>query len=108
VAEFSQQLIVLYSGRVVESGAASDVITRPRHPYTQALIACTPKLGPIGRRQLPSIPGSVPSPLQRIQGCRYAGRCPLVADRCRAEEPQLRVIGDALVACHMADKAPHD
>lgn len=102
VADFSQQLIVLYSGRVVESGAAAELLSRPRHPYTQALIACTPLLGPAGRRELPSIPGSVPSPLQRIAGCRFAARCPLVTDRCRTEEPRLRTIGGAQVACHLA------
>jgi len=106
VADFSQQLIVLYSGRVVESGPAGELLARPRHPYTQALIACTPQLGPAGRRELPSIKGSVPSPLQPITGCRFAARCPLVTDRCRTEEPRLRLIGGAQVACHLAgDKA---
>ena len=105
VAEFSQQLIVLYSGRVVETGPASELVSQPRHPYTQALLACTPKLGPAAQRQLPSIPGSVPSPLQRIPGCRYAARCPLVTDRCRTEEPLLRTIGGAQVACHLAEEA---
>jgi oligopeptide/dipeptide ABC transporter ATP-binding protein len=105
VADFSQQLIVLYSGRVVESGAAAELLARPRHPYTQALIACTPQLGPNGRRELPSIPGSVPSPLQRIAGCRFAARCPLVIDRCRTEEPRLRTIGGTQVACHRAEVA---
>jgi oligopeptide/dipeptide ABC transporter ATP-binding protein len=104
VADFSQQLIVLYSGRVVESGAAAELLARPRHPYTQALIACTPQLGPAGRRELPSIPGSVPSPLQHIAGCRFAARCPLVIDRCRTEEPPLRRIGGAQVACHLAGR----
>jgi oligopeptide/dipeptide ABC transporter ATP-binding protein len=108
VADFSQQLIVLYSGRVVESGAATELLARPRHPYTQALIACTPQLGPNGQRELPSIPGSVPSPLQRIAGCRFAARCPLVIDRCRTEEPELRTIGGAKVACHRAEAAPHE
>lgn len=106
VADFSQQLIVLYSGRVVESGPAGELLARPRHPYTQALIACTPQLGPAGRRELPSIKGSVPSPLQPITGCRFAARCPLVTGRCRTEEPRLRLIGGAQVACHLAgDKA---
>jgi oligopeptide/dipeptide ABC transporter ATP-binding protein len=105
VADFSQQLIVLYSGRVVESGPAAELLARPRHPYTQALIACTPQLGPAGRRELPSIPGSVPSPLQPITGCRFAARCPLVIDRCRTEEPPLRTIGGAEVACHLAGDA---
>jgi oligopeptide/dipeptide ABC transporter ATP-binding protein len=111
VADFSQQLIVLYSGRVVESGAAGELLAQPRHPYTQALIACTPQLGPAGRRELPSIPGSVPSPLQRITGCRFAARCPLVIDRCRTEEPLLRTIGGGpgtQVACHRAEVASHE
>jgi oligopeptide/dipeptide ABC transporter ATP-binding protein len=110
VADFSQQLIVLYSGRVVESGAAGELLARPRHPYTQALIACTPKLGLDGRRDLPSIPGSVLSPLQSISGCRFAARCPIVTERCRTEEPLLRTVGGAQVACHLAEKvlARHD
>jgi oligopeptide/dipeptide ABC transporter ATP-binding protein len=101
-AEFSQQLIVLYSGRVVESGPAAELTATPRHPYTRALIACTPRLGSDGKRELPSIPGSVPSPLQQIKGCRFAARCPLVIDRCRTEEPELRTLGGARVACHVA------
>jgi dipeptide transport system ATP-binding protein len=105
VADFSQQLIVLYSGRVVESGTAGELLARPRHPYTQALIACTPKLGLDGGRELPSIAGSVPSPLQRIAGCRFAARCPIVTERCRTEEPLLRTVGGAQVACHLAEKA---
>ncbi|MGH3120891.1 MAG: ABC transporter ATP-binding protein [Streptosporangiaceae bacterium] len=105
MADFSQQLIVLYSGRVVESGAAGELLARPRHPYTQALIACTPKLAPDAQRELSSIPGSVPSPLQRIAGCRFAARCPIVTERCRTEEPLLRTVGDAQVACHLAEKA---
>lgn len=101
-AEFSQQLIVLYSGRVVEAGPAAELTGTSRHPYTRALITCTPRLGADGKRELPSIPGSVPSPLQPMRGCRFAARCPLVIDRCRTEEPELRPLGGARVACHVA------
>jgi oligopeptide/dipeptide ABC transporter ATP-binding protein len=102
-AEFSKQLVVLYSGRVVESGPAAELTASPRHPYTRALIACTPRLGETGKRELPNIPGSVPSPLAPLAGCRFAARCPLVVDRCRTEEPRLRMVGGALVACHRAE-----
>ncbi len=102
-AEFSQQLIVLYSGRVVEVGPAGELTARPRHPYTRALIACTPRLGSEGKRALLSIPGSVPSPLLPLAGCRFAARCPLVIDRCRTEAPELRTLGGSRVACHVAE-----
>lgn len=101
-AEFSQQLIVLYSGRVVETGPAAELAAIPRHPYTRALLACTPQVSTEGKRELPSIPGSVPSPLQPRAGCRFAARCPLVIERCRTEEPRLRTLGGAQVACHVA------
>jgi oligopeptide/dipeptide ABC transporter ATP-binding protein len=101
-AEFSQRLVVLYSGRVVEFGPAREVSERPRHPYTRALTACTPSVGAEGKRELPTIPGTVPSPLEAITGCRFASRCPLVIDRCRIEEPQLRPMGGVQVACHRA------
>ncbi len=103
-AEFSQQLIVLYSGRVVEAGSAAELTAIPRHPYTRALLACTPQVSTEGKRELPSIPGSVPSPLQPLAGCRFAARCPLAIERCLTEEPRLRPLGGAQVACHVAEE----
>ncbi len=105
VAEFCEQLIVMYGGRAIEMGSASELLEHPRHPYTQALIACTPRVGRSGRRRLASIPGSAVSPFANGRGCRYASRCPLVIDICRTEEPTLTVSGSASVACHVAQRA---
>ena len=80
-AEFSQQLIVLYSGRVVEAGSAAEA---DRHP-APALHAGTARLHAAGEHRgqarAASIPGSVPSPLQPLAGCRFAARCPLAIER---------------------------
>ncbi len=103
IARFCEQLIVMYSGRVVERGPARVLLDEPQHPYTQALVACAPYVGTGGRRQLPSIQGSAASPFQGGVGCRFAPRCPYVMDRCRVEEPGLTDTARSSVACHLVE-----
>ena len=106
IAEMADRVAVMYAGRVVETGAADDVIDRPLHPYTRGLIGCIPTLdGEVGADRLPplaEIPGIVP-PLHLLGDfCPFADRCPLVHERCRESDPAL--VGQPhAVACYAAD-----
>jgi peptide/nickel transport system ATP-binding protein len=82
VAEVCDRVIVLYAGEVVESGSTTEVIARPRHPYTAALLRVA-SLGDWQRRELEVIPGSPPAPATASTGCRFAPRCEFAADVCR-------------------------
>jgi oligopeptide/dipeptide ABC transporter ATP-binding protein len=88
VAEMCDRVVVMYAGRIVEQASALDLFRRPRHPYTAGLLAAMPRLVEKGGK-LPSIPGTVPAPGKRGQGCSFADRCPRVQARCRAERPGL-------------------
>jgi oligopeptide/dipeptide ABC transporter ATP-binding protein len=97
VAEFCDQVVVMYAGRVVERAAVTALFARPRHPYTAGLLAATPRLAPRGGK-LPTIPGMVPPPGERGAGCVFAGRCPRVLDRCRTERPPMAPLGPGRAA----------
>ncbi|MCF2527305.1 ABC transporter ATP-binding protein [Yinghuangia soli] len=112
VRHLSHRVLVLYRGQVLESGDAGAVYDRPAHPYTQALLAAAPEPDPAAQRArrasraaAKAEPGP-PSPT----GCVFAHRCPQVADRCRTERPELRVLAPEpaprAVACHLVDELP--
>ena len=88
VAEMCEQVAVMYAGRIVEQAPVSYLFSQPRHPYTVGLLASIPRLG---RKQdlLPTIPGIVPSPGQRGQGCSFAARCDHALPRCQTQSPTL-------------------
>ncbi len=90
----------MYAGRLVEVAPIADIIARPRHPYTRALIAALPSLE--ARGMLTGIPGLAPSLRELPSGCAFHPRCELAMDRCRIERPALRDIARAQVACHLA------
>jgi oligopeptide/dipeptide ABC transporter ATP-binding protein len=92
VAENAKSIIVMYAGRVVESGPAEVVFARPRHPYTKGLLASVPEPGR-GRVRLPTIEGAVPDPRNHPPGCRFAPRCSMVIDKCTTTEPELTNVG---------------
>jgi oligopeptide/dipeptide ABC transporter ATP-binding protein len=88
VAEYADEVIVMYAGKLVEWADVRGLFRQPRHPYTQGLLNSMPRIaGRAGR--LPTIPGAVPSPLERPPGCPFAGRCPRVLERCRERFPPL-------------------
>jgi peptide/nickel transport system ATP-binding protein len=88
VAEYADEVIVMYAGKLVEWADVRGLFREPHHPYTQGLLGSMPRLaGTAGR--LPTIPGTVPGPLERPQGCPFATRCPRAQDRCREMFPPL-------------------
>jgi oligopeptide/dipeptide ABC transporter ATP-binding protein len=93
VAENAKRIIVMYAGRVVESGLSEKVFARPRHPYTRGLLASVPEPGR-GRVRLPTIEGAVPDPRNVPPGCRFAPRCAMVIDKCRESEPEVTAVGE--------------
>jgi peptide/nickel transport system ATP-binding protein len=96
------RIAVMYLGKIVELGETAAIFERPRHPYTQSLLAAVPLIG--GRRvtQAFALEGEPPNPRDVPSGCRFRTRCPLVHDRCAVEEPALRAVDGRVVACHVA------
>ncbi len=100
MAQFVDRLGVMYAGRLVEVASIAEIVTRPRHPYTQALIASLPSIERQGT--LAGIPGLAPLLRELPPGCAFHPRCKLATDRCRSETPAVRNIEGAQVACHLA------
>jgi oligopeptide transport system ATP-binding protein len=101
VAGLAERIVVMYAGRVVESARAAELLRRARHPYTDLLLKCVPNLAEARLERMPCLPGQPPSPTATERGCAFAPRCPLASERCRAERPTLRPVGEAAqVACH--------
>jgi peptide/nickel transport system ATP-binding protein len=106
VAEICDFIIVLYAGEVVERGPVREIFHRPRHPYTQALLACDPARIETTQRELPTIPGDVPSLMQVPAGCVFAPRCPKVFAPCRDQPPPDIAVSEGHVArCHLLSEA---
>ncbi len=104
IAGFCQRVLVMYAGRVVESGAVAEIFARPRHPYTQGLLRAIPQLDRTPRSLLTTISGQPPDLMQPDPGCAFAARCDRAEPRCRAERPAPRPIGAVgSVACHLAE-----
>ena len=107
VAETADRIAVMYSGRIVETSAASQVFGAARHPYTAGLLASLPRMD-VDHAKLHSIPGMVPNPAQRPSGCAFHPRCGLSQGRdpCRTSEPPLtQGAEDHVSACHFSDEA---
>jgi peptide/nickel transport system ATP-binding protein len=89
VAGRTDEIAVMYGGRIVEKAPTKKLFANMKMPYTEALMASIPKLEDPSHSRLRSIPGRPPDLVNPPQGCRFAPRCPYVRDRCRAEEPPL-------------------
>ena len=107
VQHISDRIGVMYLGKLVELGAADEVFNAPLHPYTRALFGAIPlPVVSIERRELSTLEGNVPSPINPPAGCRFHPRCPLAAGReiCQKTEPVLRQVGGGRsVACHFVE-----
>ena len=103
----ADRVAVMYLGKLAEVGPVKDLLEHPIHPYTKALLAALPVPEPRRRAARYRIGGEVPTLVHPPPGCRFADRCPFVIDRCRTEEPLLRIPSgsrDRWVACHRAEE----
>jgi len=105
-AHFADKIAVMYLGRIVEQGIASDVVHNPQHPYTKALLSVVPKRDPRDRSVPQILAGETPNPIYVPPGCRFHPRCPIAVEQCRTVDPELRLLSASgvghLAACHLA------
>jgi dipeptide transport system ATP-binding protein len=101
VRHIAHEVLVMYLGHVMEQGPKDKVFARPLHPYTQALLASTPGVGPRNLQRI-VLKGELPSPLNPPSGWRRRSRCPYAVERCRAERPLPLPLDERIVACHFA------
>jgi oligopeptide/dipeptide ABC transporter ATP-binding protein len=104
VAHICRRVLVLYLGRVVESGPTGAVMRNPAHPYTRALVSAVPEIDPLRRLGRIRLGGDLPSPIDPPPGCPFHPRCLKATDRCRSEAPSLAETAPGrLVACHFPE-----
>ena len=104
VQHICDEIAVMYLGQIVEQADRVTLFKSPQHPYTKALLAAVPSVhgNARNRRDRVRLQGDPPSPVNLPSGCRFASRCALAEDRCRAEAPALRDVGDGhRAACHL-------
>jgi peptide/nickel transport system ATP-binding protein len=110
VKNVSDRVAVMYLGKICEIARPDDLYYRPAHPYTAALLSAIPLPDPTVTPDRTELAGDLPSPLDPPSGCRFRTRCPRAQERCAAEEPEVRAIGDDhFVACHfplIGEQAP--
>jgi len=103
VRHVSDQVGVMYLGRLVELAGKHQLFGEPRHPYTRMLLDAIPKMHDTGRARTP-VRGEVPNPLDPPAGCAFHPRCPHANARCKAERPQLLPVGGIRIACHAVEE----
>ena len=103
VRHVSDQLGVMYLGRIVEIGPGETIFSNPLHPYTRLLLDAIPDLAMTGRQRTP-VGGEVPSPIDPPNGCTFHPRCAFANARCSAERPGFTVDGAVSVACHAVEE----
>jgi oligopeptide/dipeptide ABC transporter ATP-binding protein len=101
-AAVTDRIAVMYAGVILEVAPSASLHGASRHPYTVGLLASRPVVGT--RSRVRTIPGRPLSAFEAGPGCVFASRCPFVAEVCTAERPQLRPMGDHLVACHRVEE----
>ncbi len=99
VRHIADRVMVIYLGHAVEIGTREAIFAAPQHPYTRALLAATPVADPDAKKERIILKGELPSPFNPPSGCAFHPRCPLVADRCRSQEPSLEQKNGRAVAC---------
>lgn len=105
VNHFSDDIAVMYLGRLIEKAPAEELFANPTHPYTQALLSAIPIPQLHNRRERILLKGEITSPINPPKACRFAQRCPYATDRCRAEEPGLNEIKPGhFVSCFLTEK----
>jgi oligopeptide/dipeptide ABC transporter ATP-binding protein len=102
VAEFCDDVVVLYAGEVVEQAPVGELFANPRHPYTRALLDCDPGRLPADARIFPTIPGRLPDLGEARTHCVFVARCPLAFERCRVEAPAMTDVARVhRASCHL-------
>jgi dipeptide transport system ATP-binding protein len=104
VRHIATDVMVMYLGKPVESGAKEIIFEAPLHPYTRALMASTPQVEAGNRAERTPLTGELPSPLNPPPGCTFHKRCPIAQPRCATDVPELRMLGGRQVACHFAEQ----
>ena len=105
VNHFSDDIAVMYLGRLIEKAPAEELFANPTHPYTQALLSAIPVPQLHNRRERILLKGEITSPINPPKACRFAQRCPYATDRCRQEEPALTEIKPGhFVSCFLVEK----
>jgi oligopeptide/dipeptide ABC transporter ATP-binding protein len=104
VAGTCDRVLVMYAGRIAETGRTADVLRAPRHPYTAALLGSLVRIGEQRRARLSPVPGSPPSLVQLPTGCAFHPRCGFCEDRCSGAVPSWHGAPDDGAACHRADE----
>jgi oligopeptide/dipeptide ABC transporter ATP-binding protein len=103
VHHFTERVMVMYLGKIVEDAPSTILYAGPRHPYTRALLDCIPTIDPTRRGRMQPLAGEIPTPLNPPSGCHFHPRCPLAQPICSEVEPRLEAKADGhLAACHFA------
>ncbi len=100
----SNRIAVMYAGRLVELGDKTEVLTHPRHPYTEVLLTAVPRISERRVLKRGVAHGEPPDMANLPLGCVFVPRCPYATDACKEQVPQLRALGSSLVACHRAEE----
>lgn len=100
VAETADKVVVMYCGKVVETGTVTEIFAKPLHPYTQGLLASIPKVEEKVEK-LFIIPGMVPNPLEMPKGCAFSTRCSKCMEKCKNEMPPLKEVDGRKVRCFL-------
>ena len=103
VASLAHRVAVMYAGRIVELADTDEILDRPRHPYSEALLSAVLTPGTADHGSHMRLPGDPPDPLNLPRGCVFAERCAYATDVCIHEVPETRNLGGHWVACHHAE-----
>ena len=104
VNHFSDDIAVMYLGKLIEKAPSEELFENPTHPYTKALLSAIPIPSLDNRRERILLKGEITSPIEPPAACRFANRCPHATDRCRGEEPQLKEIRPGhFVSCFLSE-----
>jgi peptide/nickel transport system ATP-binding protein len=105
LAQVAERVAIMYAGRIVEHGFSSEVLSRPAHPYSKALVGAFPRVGDASSRRIPmGLPGDPPDPANRPPGCAFHPRCPQRFEPCDHIDPGLTFITpEWSAACHAVE-----
>lgn len=104
VSYLADRVAVMYLGRIVEEGPVAEVLERPLHPYTQALLSAVPVIDEESKREIIRLEGDIPSPAEPPAGCHFHPRCPQAMAACRDSYPAEIIAGDRTVSCFLHQK----